>query len=76
MCGDNQIVIEKGIRHDQIIGVVTSFERKGKWYSCKSRQYRIYCVLRVASIPVRRVESKIIRFAKRIIGKLKRTLKK
>ena len=47
MCGDNQIYREKGIKHTQIVGVVTSFERKGKEYSCTFPLYRIYCFIRV-----------------------------
>lgn len=41
--GDNQYVYEKGIREDQIIGVVTSFEHKGKEYSVNSLSFLLYC---------------------------------
>lgn len=76
MCGDNQINIEKGIRHDQIIGVVTSFERMGKWYQCTDISYRIYVRIRVASIPCRKLKARGIRYSKRVVNKLKRMIKR
>lgn len=47
MCGDNQCVREKGIKHSQIVGVVTSFSRNGKTVNAKNIFYRIYCLLLV-----------------------------
>lgn len=47
MCGDNQYAWEKGIKHSQIIGVVTSFNRDGKEISCKNFKYRLYAFIRV-----------------------------
>ena len=41
--GDNQFVTETGLRHDQMIAVVTSFIRKGKEYRTDALGYRIYC---------------------------------
>ncbi len=45
MCGDNQLRKEKGITRAQIIGVVESFSRRGKTYSCNNRWYRLYAHL-------------------------------
>ena len=42
MCGDNQFAVECGIREDQIIAVLTSFNRKGKTYTVSSLRYRFY----------------------------------
>ena len=42
MCGDNQFAVEHGIRGDQIIAVLISFNRKGKTYSTNSLSYRFY----------------------------------
>lgn len=42
MCGDNQFVLEHGIRNDQIIAVMTAFFRKGKNYTTESVTYKIY----------------------------------
>lgn len=41
--GDNQFELEHGIRHDQIIGVVKSFTRKGKHWDTAELGYRVYC---------------------------------
>ncbi len=40
--GDHQLVYEKGVRRDQMIGLVTGFYRKGKYYSVDAVGYRIY----------------------------------
>lgn len=42
MCGDNQFALERGIRNDQIIAVMTAFFRKGKSYTVQSFVYRLY----------------------------------
>ena len=41
--GDNQFVLEPGLRHDQMIGVVTEFYRGGRRCSVNSLGYKIYC---------------------------------
>lgn len=53
MCGDNQWHLEYGITHNDIIGVVTAFERKGKHISAKNPLYRLYCVVWVGIMPLR-----------------------
>ncbi len=40
--GDNQYEYEPGIRHDQVIAVVTAFSRQGKQISAKDPGYLIY----------------------------------
>lgn len=42
MCGDNQFNVERGIRDDQIIAILTEFYRKGKVYSVNSLRYYLY----------------------------------
>ena len=42
--GDNQWFCERGIKHDQVIGVVTAFEKNGKRTDCKSPRYKMYCL--------------------------------
>lgn len=42
-CGDNQNILEPGIRHDQVIAVVTAFTRGDKAHSVKEPGYQIYC---------------------------------
>ena len=40
--GDNQLVMERGIRSEQVIGYVTRIVKKDKERSTKSLSYRIY----------------------------------
>ncbi len=40
--GDNQFVFEKGLSHDQMIAVVTSFTHNGKKYNVTDFSYKIY----------------------------------
>ncbi len=54
-CGDNQWRLERGIRQDQIIAVVTDFARKNRWISCESGIYRLYWKFWVAIRPLRRL---------------------
>ena len=67
--GDNQFVYERGLRHDQMIAVVSEFYRGDKKYSVKDIRYRLYCVVWDKSRPVRR-------FWNRVIGWLKRHLRR
>ena len=41
--GDNQFELERGVRQDQMLAVVTGFIRKGKYHDVKGLQYRLYC---------------------------------
>ena len=41
--GDNQFALEKGVKTEQMIGVVTGFTRKGKFCSVTDTGYQIYC---------------------------------
>ena len=70
MRGDNQFVNEPGIRDNQIIGVVHSFIRKGKRYTCDNKRYIIYCKVWTATVGLRKGIRKCCRFA----GKVKRKI--
>lgn len=59
--GDNQFAYEAGIRHDQIIGVVSAFCRDGKTILVSHRGYKLYCRLWHWSRPVRHVFSGVAR---------------
>lgn len=54
MCGDNQWVKELGVSGEQIIGVVTEVERKGKRISVRSFGYRAYVRFWHGLLPVRK----------------------
>ena len=41
--GDNQFVFERGVRHDQMIAIVTAFYRRDKKISVNHISYRLYC---------------------------------
>jgi hypothetical protein len=41
--GDNQFDCETGVRHDQIIAVVTAFTRGQQMHSVNELPYRLYC---------------------------------
>jgi len=45
MCGDNQTVLEYGIKREQIIGYVSGLYRDGKFLSVDSFRYRAYVFL-------------------------------
>lgn len=42
LCGDNQYIRERGIKHSQIIGVVKAVYRKGKYISAESPFFRLW----------------------------------
>ena len=51
--GDNQYDLERGIRREQVIGVVTAFTREGKTVSVSDLRYRLYCCIWHRSRPFR-----------------------
>ena len=65
--GDNQFVLEKGLRQDQMIAVVTGFYRGDSYHSVSELPYQLYCRLWHCSRPVRH-------FWRRGIGWLRRHL--
>lgn len=67
--GDNQFDPEPGLRHDQMIGVVTAFYRGEVRHEVNAWQHQLYCRLWHYSRPVRK-------FYRRCKGFLRRHLKK
>ena len=60
--GDNRYSKEY-IPYEDVIGVMTAFERNGKYYSCnKSKLYRLYIIYIRSSYPLRRLFKKIKTF--------------
>ena len=70
MCGDNQTVLEKGVRADNIIAVVTQLQRKGKAIDLKGTSYSIYTFF-WTMMPLRR----LCKFAYRVLNKIYRVFK-
>ena len=42
LCGDNQYILEHNISHQQVVGLLQSFTRKGRSISCTSHYYKAY----------------------------------
>jgi len=68
--GDNQFVPEKGLRHDQMIAVVTSFVYRGKEYSTECLGYKAYCCFWYAVRPLRHLFMRV----RRCLAKIKRRI--
>ena len=64
MCGDNQFVLEKGIRKDQIFAKVKSIKRDGVTFDKDNKIYQKY----IKSLPSVRLKSKM----RALISKIKR----
>lgn len=67
MCGDNQTLLETGIKKEQIIAYVSEIHRKNKVIKKTNRAYRAYVFLWTL-MPLRRV----VLFVRRILGKIRR----
>lgn len=67
MCGDNQTLLEKGIRAEQIIAYVSGIDRKNKPVKMNGAAYRLYVFL-WTKMPVRYFGI----FAKKVVFKLAR----
>ncbi len=51
--GDNQFELERGVRADQMIALVTAFTRDGKRIEVTDLSYRLYCRFWCAARPLR-----------------------
>ena len=66
--GDNQFEFEPGLRHDQMIAIVTAFSRGERDISVRSLSYRIYCRFWHYSRPIRHFWRRGIGWLRRHIG--------
>ena len=64
--GDNCAYRERGVPEERVLGVLTSFVRKGKEHSVTEGGYRLYSRLAVAAQPLRIVRAKAAGAVKRI----------
>ena len=69
--GDNQFHFEHGVRHEQMIAVVTSFIRDGNEISVDAPRYRIYCRVWHWVRPFRHIWSRGKNFLRRIVKRLR-----
>lgn len=72
MRGDNQVFNEYGILKNNIIAVVVGFKRDGKDYTTANNLYRIYSIIWVKTVLIR----KCYRKCRRILSGLKRKIYK
>lgn len=54
LCGDHQWVMEPGILQEQIVGIVTRIERKGRTFSVDNPHYRCWVLFWCTVLPLRR----------------------
>ena len=60
MCGDNQWVLEHGIREEQIIAVAKGFYRDEKYIPNENRLYRLYYTLWAKNLFIRKCILRVI----------------
>ena len=65
--GDNQFDLEQGLRHDQMIALVTAFTRGDKLIPVTNSGYRLYCVFWHHSRPLRRLWRRGKAFLRRLV---------
>lgn len=70
MCGDNQVVLEYGIKTDDIIAKMSSVIRKNKNISVLCMPYKIYSVVRVFEQRIKAYYYKL----RGVLGRLKRKI--
>jgi len=63
--GDNQFLAERGLRDEQMIAVVTSFNRGGREYQTDELGYQLYCRLWDQSRHIRHFWRRGVRFIRR-----------
>ena len=68
--GDNQFTPEYGIKHDQMIAVVTRFVHGGKEYSVNCQKYQMYCRIWCTVRPIRHILLKVRNGLRRIRNKV------
>lgn len=75
LCGDAQVQIEYHVPKSNMIGVVKSYTRKGKYYSSNGIKNRIYSRLWILLLPFRKIVNKVSRkivnkvYRKRVLNK-------
>lgn len=65
--GDNQFASEPGLRHDQMIALVTAFTRDGKRIEVTAPGYQCYCRFWCATRPVRHLWRGGVGLLKRLV---------
>lgn len=68
--GDNQYENEYPVRPDQVIGKICRFSKNGKQMTCENLWYRVYAVVWVNTVSVRRAFPTLQRLVYRVLRKV------
>lgn len=71
LCGDNQTIVEYPVKQEDVIAVMTSFERNGREVNARRLWYRMYSFFWCISIPLRPPVFKIAYKLKKIFKRSK-----
>ncbi len=71
LCGDNQLEIEYPVKIEDVVAVMTSFERNGREVPAKRLWYRAYSFVWCLLIPLRPLEFKIAYKLKKLFKRSK-----
>lgn len=63
--GDNQFVIERNVRHDQVIAYVSGFYRKDTYYNVNNPVYLLYCRVWYNTRRIRRFFKRAVNWIRR-----------
>ena len=67
--GDNCVTRERGVRDEDILGVMTGFVRNGRTHSVSERGYRAYSAITMATAPARILTKKAVGRLRRGLGR-------
>ncbi len=71
ICGDNRSTLEKGVKEEDIIGVLTGFYQGDRYISCEDEEFIRYGKIAVKGLPLRLIKN----FFRRAINKIKKIIK-
>ncbi len=72
ICGDNRAVLEKNVREEDIVGMLDGFYQGDKYIDRHDKEFLQYGIDAVRTLSKRQIKY----FFKRVVRKVKRTIKK
>jgi len=76
LCGDNQVVVEKGVTDDMIFAKMVGFYRDGEYVSVEEKWVVRYARRRMASRPLRYAWFKVTNLFRRVFRRICRIFKR
>ncbi len=76
LCGDNQVVIEKGVTDEMIFAKMVGFYRDGEYVSVEENWVVRYAKRRMASRPFRHLWFKVTNLLRRVLYRIYRIFKR